>query len=413
MIDPTVLRCQYDELCKAESSKDEIIMNLFEYIEDLEKKLQNEKDEVDSQRRAVSSHRDDSNKYRAERDDLVAQKFQERFIQDGKKGGHDAARALIHAVQEHIKEIDPEASPTISCNIHVYSNVQGLTKVYRETGIVRPDEDLSAFIRGFNMESPLCDFIDAGLFAEDLNNIHCRRIIFCASADSGYARVLGPHRGSTRISLVKGPPFPREMAELAASLETVTFSDVFRSSKLLPPARRMSAQDTDSPALTPASIPAIVPNPNSLLNYASAAKAPAAAAITASRDTNTKPEPKPRLLVCLNARNQRVDSALKKSSKEAVAALKRRKLCNHFHILGDCPYSSCAHEHGPELSKQELNDLMRIARLTPCYSGNMCRDVNCISGHQCPYQYHCMHKECKFHKDMHNVDTVIVETMEY
>jgi hypothetical protein len=88
--------------------------------------------------------------------------FRDRFIQDGKKGGHDAAQALIHAVQEHIKEIDPEASPIISCNIRVYSNVQGLTKVYRETGILRPDQDLSAFIRGFNMESPLCDFVDAG-----------------------------------------------------------------------------------------------------------------------------------------------------------------------------------------------------------------------------------------------------------
>ena len=88
--------------------------------------------------------------------------FQDRFIQDGKKGGHDAAQALIYAVQEHIKEIDPKASPIINCNIRVYSNVHGLTKVYRETGIIRSDSDLSAFIRGFNMENPLCDFVDAG-----------------------------------------------------------------------------------------------------------------------------------------------------------------------------------------------------------------------------------------------------------
>ncbi|KAL4819758.1 hypothetical protein BDW67DRAFT_173059 [Aspergillus spinulosporus] len=412
MIDPTVLRRQFDELCKAESSKNEIII----YIEDLEKKLRNEMDEVDSQRRAVNSLRADSNKYKAKMDDLVAEKFQERFIQDGKKGGHDAAQALINAVQEHIKQIDPDASPTISCNIRVYSNVQSLTKVYRETGILRPDQDLSAFIRGFNMESPLCDFIDAGLFAEDINNIHCRRIIFCASADSGYARVLGPHRGSRRISLVKGPPFPREMAELAASLETVTFSDVFISSKLLPLVRQLPSQDTAIPAITSANMPAIVPNPNLTPNYASAAKAPAAAAISPTRDSNTKLESKPRLLVCLNARNQRVDSPLKKSSKEAVTALKRRKLCNQFHILGYChnmtSYGSCTHEHGPELSMQGLNDLMRIARSSPCFSGLMCRDVDCISGHQCPYQDHCMYKDdCKF-KDMHNVDTVIVRTLE-
>ncbi|KAL4760384.1 CCCH zinc finger DNA binding protein [Aspergillus foveolatus] len=416
MIHPAVLRRQYDELCKAESSKDGIIKNLFEYIEDLEEKLQIEKNEVDSQRRAVISLRDERNEFKAQMEDLVAEKFQNRFIQDGKKGGHDAAQALIHAVQEHIKEIDPKASPIISCNIRVYSNLQGLAKVYRETGILRPDQDLSAFIRGFNMESPLCDFVDAGLFAEDINNIHCRRIIFCASADSGYVRVLGPHRGSRRISLVKGPPFPREMAELAASLETVTFSDVFKSSKLLPPVRRSSSQDTASPAITSTNMPAIVPNHNSILNYASAAKAAAAATIAPTKDSNTKSKSKPRLSVCLNARNQRIDSVLKKSSKEAIAALKSRKLCNQFHILGYCHnmamYGNCTHEHGTELSIQELNDLMRIARWSPCFSGLMCRDVNCISGHQCPYQDHCTYKgDCKF-KDTHNVDTVIVSTLE-
>jgi hypothetical protein len=163
-------------------------------------------------------------------------------------------------------------------------------------------------------------------------------------------------------------------------------------------------------------MPAIVPKPNFIPNYASAAKAPAAAAIAPTKDSNTKSESKPRLLVCLNAGNQRVDSVLKKSSKEAITALKRRKLCNQFHILGYChnmaTYGSCTHEHGTELSMQELNDLMRIARSSPCFSGLMCRDVNCISGHQCPYQDHCTYKgDCKF-KDMHNVDTFIVRTLE-
>jgi hypothetical protein len=255
-----------------------------------------------------------------------------------------------------------------------------------------------------------------GLFAEDINNVHCRRIIFCASADSGYARVLGPHRGSRRISIVKGPPFPREMAELAASFETVTFSDVFKSSKLLLPVRKLSSQDITSPAIASANMPAIVHNHNSIPNYASAAKAAAAATIAPTKDSKTKSESKPRLLVCLNARNQRVDSVLKKSSKEAITALKRRKLCNQFHILGYChnmaTYGSCTHEHGTELSMQELNDLMRVARLTPCFSGLMCRDVNCISGHQCPYQDYCTYKsDCKF-KDMHNVNTVIVRELE-
>ncbi|KAL4982433.1 hypothetical protein BDW68DRAFT_192148 [Aspergillus falconensis] len=423
MIDPVALRHQYEELCKVESSKDEIITKLFEHITDLEERLQNEKDEVDSQKRSVISYRNESREFKAERDALVSEKFLERFIQDGKNGGHDAARALLHAVKEHIKQGDPEASPTTSYNIRVFANVAGLTKVYRETSILRPDQDLSAFIRGFNMENPLCDFIDAGLFSEDLNNIHCRRIIFCASADSGYARVLGPHRGSTRISLVEGPPFPREMAELAASFETATFPDVFMSSKLRPlPARTASFGAQDQDTSIPIATAPTTPVPSSAPNYASAAKAAAAASFppasvaTAVTSTANKPKSKPRLLVCLNARNQRVDSPLKTSPKEAVAAIKRRKFCNQYHILGYChhmtTYGSCSHEHGPELSKQELNDLMCIARSTPCYSGLMCRDVDCISGHRCPYHERCTYPECRFPKDMHNVDLVIVRTLE-
>ncbi|KAL4904316.1 hypothetical protein BDW74DRAFT_154604 [Aspergillus multicolor] len=454
MVDPITLRRQYDDLCKAESSKDEIITSLFDYIKDLELELEHEKDEVDAQKRATFSYRDDSRRYQAERDALVSEKrklssvsvlvdgdgmnFLERFIQDGKNGGHDAARALIQAVKDHIKQIDPEASPNISYSIRVYANVLGLAKVYREANILRPGEDLSNFIRGFNMESPLCDFVDAGdgkecadvkikgHFEKGMNNIHCQRIIFCASADSGYARVLGPHRGSSKISLVQGPPFPREMAELAATFEITSFPDVFMSSKIERPAKvpqpivqeipTIAAVSTPTPAPGPAPSLVPAPAPAPLFNWASAAKAaPATPSVTPSPIT-TKTNSKPRLLVCLNARNQRVDSPIKISSKEAVTALKRRKFCNQYHLLGFChnlaTYGSCNHEHGPELSKQELNDLMWIARSSPCFNGLNCRDVDCISGHRCAYGEYCLHKECKFHKDLHVVDTAIVRSLE-
>ncbi|KAL3441081.1 hypothetical protein BJX65DRAFT_289306 [Aspergillus insuetus] len=450
MIDPAALRRQYDEICRAENSKDEIITNLFEYIKDLELRLENEKDEVDAQKRATISYRDDSRRYLAERDALVSEKrkmssvsvlvdgdgmhFLEQFIQDGKNGGHDAARALIYAVKDHMKKVDPGASPATSYNIRVFANVLGLTKLYRETNLLRPGEDLSNFIRGFNMESPLCDFIDAGdgkecadvkikgVFAEDLNNIHCQRIFFCASADSGYARVLGPHRGSQKISLVEGPAFPREMAELAATFDITSFSDVFMPSKLERPPRVISppAQETPNLAIATAITPAPAAAAGPISNYASAAKTAATApviAMTPSKATTApKTKAKPRFLVCLNARNQRVDSPIKTSSKEALAAIKRRKFCNQYHLQGYChntaTYGSCPHEHGPELTGQELNDLMWVARSSPCYNGLSCRDVDCISGHRCAYGDYCTHKECKFPKELHAVDTVIVRTLE-
>ncbi|KAL3494667.1 hypothetical protein BJX62DRAFT_247068 [Aspergillus germanicus] len=390
MIDPAALRRQYDEICRAENSKDEIITNVFEYIKDLELRLENEKDEVDAQKRATTSYRDDSRRYLAERDVL----FLEQFLQDGKNGGDDAARALIHAP---------------SYNIRVFANVLGLTKLYRETNLLRPGEDLSNFTRGFNMESPLCDFIDAvmgrRLFAEDFNNTHCQRIFFWASADSGYAPILGPHRGSQMISLVEWPAFPREMAELVATFAITSFSHVFMPTKLERPARVISppTQHNSSPAIAAATTPALITAPGLVPNYASAAKTAPATSVVAITPAKRAHTPKNK-------------GQTATSSKKALAVIKRRKFCNQYHLQGYChntaTYGSCAHEHGPELSGQELNDLMWIARSTPCYNGLSCRDLDCISGHRCAYGDYCMHKECKFHKDLHAVDTVIVRTLE-
>lgn len=69
---------------------------------------------------------------------------------------------LRKSVERHIRDIDPQASPNIQYRIRVYANVPGLMKTYREAHILRSNEALDPFIRGFNMENSLCDFIDAG-----------------------------------------------------------------------------------------------------------------------------------------------------------------------------------------------------------------------------------------------------------
>lgn len=87
---------------------------------------------------------------------------QDSFVQDGKKGGSSAAGHLLEAVGDHIQEVEPEASPNVQYKIRVYANVNGLARAYRDANIVDGDCDLEPFIQGFNMESPLCDFVDAG-----------------------------------------------------------------------------------------------------------------------------------------------------------------------------------------------------------------------------------------------------------
>jgi hypothetical protein len=65
-------------------------------------------------------------------------------------------------VEYHLQEVEPEASPSTQCRIRVYANVDGLSKAYRDANIITADDGLVNFIRGFNMENVLCDFVDAG-----------------------------------------------------------------------------------------------------------------------------------------------------------------------------------------------------------------------------------------------------------
>ncbi|KAH1399262.1 hypothetical protein KXV53_005286 [Aspergillus fumigatus] len=201
--------------------------------------------------------------------------FHGSLVKDGKHGGLEAARLLIQAVQDHIHKVDPEAPPNISCKIRVFANIEGLTEAYRNNNILSVEESLTSFIQGFNQENALCDFVDAGngkecadvklraCFEQDIIDVHCRRIIFCASADNSHARVLSPHRGSKRISLVKGPPFAQEMGELAAGFTTDSFENVFMANKLKT-TRRVSFGAPNTTATPPRT-----PTPN----YAAAAKA--------------------------------------------------------------------------------------------------------------------------------------------
>jgi hypothetical protein len=240
---------------------------------------------------------------------------------------------------------------------------------------------------------------NAATFKQDVLDVHCRRIIFCASADNGYAHLLRQHQQSDRISLVEGPPFAFEIRQLADKYTTTAFKTVFMSTKLKP--------DVRSPVvLTP---PATPPN------YASAARAIPLSPPTMSIIHHPANDiAKAVLSVCLNAKGQRIDQPLLVSTKDTVNALKKRKLCNQFHILGSCNYAKCSHMHGPRLNSRDLTNLMYIARSSPCYNGLDCRYVKCISGHRCALGRGCSNNDwesCKFNEEMHHGDTVIVETI--
>ncbi|KAL3466900.1 CCCH zinc finger DNA binding protein [Aspergillus heterothallicus] len=416
-------------LCTMEDSKDKFITDLIDHITNLRDNLTAERNEVENQKRLVAAFKADCRaaesaalklrlaqtklKYVSVLVDGDGMNFLEDLVRDGSDGGREAARRLIQCTEEHVQKVDPMMSSNTQYKIRVYANLDGLTKAYREAGVLRVDQDLRGFAQGFNMERTLCDFVDAGngkecadaklqaCLAQDMADVHCDRVVFCASADNGYARpdFLGRHRGSDRISLVEGPPFANEMRQLAEAFKTTSFETVFMSKKLKP-ARKVSFGGTNT--ITPPGTP--------VSNYASAARtSPAQLAPSVSAPTHHIV--KPALTVCLNAAGHRVDCRLNTSSKDAINALKRKKLCNPYYILGQCEYPVCTYDHAAVVTAQQRVDLTAIARLSPCFDGLSCEDPKCICGHRCAWD-NCNVKDCRFSEEMHNVDTRVAKVIQ-
>ncbi|KAJ5992059.1 hypothetical protein N7451_007783 [Penicillium sp. IBT 35674x] len=285
------MKRRYETVRVTEDSKDKIIEELFCCVERLQDDLQQERNESQRQKELVELYRNDVKKTKSElreKSDKEAKmkfasvlvdgdhmNFLNEFVQDGRTGGRSAAKALMEAVRNHVRKVAPDVDANIQYKIRVFANVTGLAKTYRNTGVMTSEHALGPFIQGFNMENPLCDLVDAGngkecsdvkiraLFEHYFDDVHCQHIIFCGSADNGYARVLGPYRGSKRISMVEGPPFGRELRELVPDFETTSFPGVFRSKQL---SRRGSFGGTITP-------PAITPPRTPTENYASVARA--------------------------------------------------------------------------------------------------------------------------------------------
>lgn len=199
------------------------------------------------------------------------------------------------------------------------------------------------------------------------------------------------------------------MKELASDFQTTSFPRLFMSRKLNETRRVPSG----SPST--AQVTSIIPTGSPKPNYASAAARPAPILQFPIRLAKDRQESLTslKLSLCVNDLDQRVDLPLKVSSKQSVASLKARKLCNMHHILRSCPYDSCNHDHNFAPSRQEVIDLMFIARSSPCFEGPACRDVTCISGHRCAFGASCSNKqECRFDSSMHDVRTVGVKTIE-
>ncbi|KZL72545.1 ccch zinc finger dna binding protein [Colletotrichum incanum] len=421
-------------LCKAQDDqKASLISDLFTHISELthklsevELELKEKKLLVRSMWNAVDNHKEKIDQLQAEKDkhcfalvliDGDCMPFLDDLIEQGLEGGKKAASFLRQAVSSELKSLDPSLPHHLKIVVRVFANLKGLAKTYTENGTIPDPSILYEFARGFNMTHAMCDFVDAGNgkecadekikgnFESSVAGVHCRHVLFGASADSGYARLLGSHIETDEIRkkviLIEGPPFAKELAEIRDRFRIASFDKVFRRQKLINFKRKVSDYITPPPTPSP--------------DYASAAAKPAflSSGRSSSRShSSASPMAFPLREVYRNKAGQRVDPPLSYAQQDFIM-MKSRKMCNSFHLTGRCPYreawGKCSHEHGQSPSPKELQALRAVARQSFCHSGLACRDPNCVFGHQCPRE-DCNGASCRhrFPLELHNIDKKIV-----
>ncbi|OJJ46820.1 hypothetical protein ASPZODRAFT_131709 [Penicilliopsis zonata CBS 506.65] len=446
MIQAPAFQERFQQLKIFDNSKNEFIQELIMRHQDLENRYREAQLQLEREQRLSRSFQQDLKDREADirvnNNNIAKMNFVSvlidgdgvPFIDDlvsmGAEGGQEAARQLLASVSQYMEELEPSIS-NIHVSVHIYANIQGLGRAYRDAGILDAPAMLENFVRGFNMGNASCDFVDAGNgsqcadeklranFERAMVDLHCRHIIFGGSTDNGYARILVPcsDHDADKVTLLEGPPFARELKELASRFRHKSFPTLFRSAKIpnrgsLSPSKGPQPQlsppripSTKSPPLSVASPPKVAVQP---INYAGVAATSQASHIQVIYDLKTPASTAAKSRVARNAKGQRVDRPLTFNQTD-YNNIKPQRYCNLYHINRSCPdESTCGHKHGPRLQGRQLEALKHLARTAPCRSGGLyCSDEECVYGHRCVLT-RCERAKCRFSDEMHDVDSVIV-----
>ncbi|PGH01793.1 hypothetical protein AJ80_08959 [Polytolypa hystricis UAMH7299] len=460
------LNQRYEQVKVIEHSKNELIEDLLQRVNELETAYQQMR--LDHERetrfnREVQMHEMELMEQLSRIKTLMDQEpyllvlidgdgmiFQESFLRQGEQGGRDAANLLWNAIRDYAARNLPNL-PSPKIITRVYANLRGLAEASCKAGIIERPKQLDDFARGFNGSRRLFDFVDVGagkdmaddklaeVFKMNLYNCHCHQIFLGCSHDNGYARLLedtlADRELTGRITLIEGVPFERELATIKASYRVTKFEDIFRNSKIVANLKNWEGWAGTVRSMLPPSIDttatsaAAAGNNNTLARIPSNSTVPsdgattpptwasttAAGALTPFTDLTSKPSTPDPPKVERNKYGQRVDRLdFKTIPKDELNRVKKLKLCNLYFLLGDCPNLNCYHTHDYKLSKNERTVLQAVARMTPCRFGTECDDSGCIYGHRCPQseigKNDCYWgSNCRFDAAAHGIDTTIVK----
>lgn len=308
------------------------------------------------------------------------------------------------------------------------------------------------------------------LFRQFVDNTQCRHIYFAGCHDVGYINELIPYRNNReKVTLVRNYATHPEFTRLGMRLED--FPGIFRTTPVdssNPQPYRAQAPSNKAPSIS--NIPEQPKGKpchffqkglckygdtctnlhvkTSATNGIANSQNQSLSANASWRDTTAAPEPQfgptadndfmrsngsashadqtdpdfslllphadsvPKGYVAVNAKGERLDIYMPPVTADVRNRFAQRvanqKLCNKFHLSGDCPdsiNSNCPFDHAA-IDEGLRNYLRTIAAGTPCTRRSACKNLTCLSGHVCQ-RSDCKHRGgksfCKLPGPMHYV----------
>lgn len=316
-----------------------------------------------------------------------------------------------------------------------------------------------------SMEALLTSTLDAEIFRLFVDLNQCRHIYFAGCHDTGFGSLLTPHRGSDKITLIKAASFHREFegfnlpikelpsvfmstpltttkpsgplsTKVANTMNTTTgtngtngtnstngsstrpvckhfqkvscYESLHRRLQNLTcqqgicrygngcikqhimPNQQLPKPADESPKKL-WSTPTIVGRPLELFAATLPSRAEAEDYIPVNKDRD------------------RLDAYCPHPSADAMDRYHRRakeaKVCNSYHLSGECGDMSCLYDHG-DVSDTIIEVLRYLSLQHPCTKGGACRSIKCYLGHICqkPNCKAVKSWQCRFNHRAHILD---------
>ncbi|KAJ5082237.1 Zinc finger CCCH-type [Penicillium argentinense] len=300
----------------------------------------------------------------------------------------------------------------------------------------------------------------------DMNQ--CRHIYFAGCHDTGYGSLLTPYRGKgDRITLLKGAGFHREFEELGLpirELPSVFMSTPLTSNKTVPsvntklanfptngsngtngatgtvPTKPICKHFQKEPPLNPTFFACysidtsqgicrfgnncikqhVMPNQQLPKPGDESPKQLWSAPHTVGRSQeflSTELPPnngKSNEYIPVNESGERLDTYCPQPSSDALDEYHRRaksaKVCNSYHLSGECGDMSCPYDHS-EVSDEIVEVLRYIVLQHPCSKAGACRSIKCYLGHLCqkPNCKGVKSWQCRFNHRAHTLDLKVAQ----